>query len=403
LNRQPEVIIAGAGPAGSSAAAIFGEQGKSVLLLDKETFPREKTCGDGMTFKCLPALDRLGLRQAFLEKCQFSAKGYSLWFSNDTELTVRRSIGNSGSLVYILARSDFDDLLLRAALSHPTVKFQAETRVRSLIRDEDGAVKGVTAESGGRVTELFAPLVIDACGANSQLAVQAGAGNLDPTRCALAVRGYYDNVSGLSDTVEFYFPPSLQPGYLWVFPTSATSANVGLGTFMHLIEARRLDLHRMMREFLDVHPVARKKLQNAVLRGPLMGGKIPLAIDHESSRVRSGFIMTGDAGSFVDPITAEGISYAIWSGIFAGEIGSAALARGDCSAASLAPFDARWKEQFAKQFRRASIFDTAMSKEALSASVAKSFEQNEYVNGAAGDLTLQYELVFKMKALMKAL
>ena len=69
--KKYDVIIAGAGPAGSSAAAILGEKGHSVLLIDKENFPRDKTCGDGVTYKAMPALKRLGLDETIKIKQHF--------------------------------------------------------------------------------------------------------------------------------------------------------------------------------------------------------------------------------------------------------------------------------------------------------------------------------------------
>ncbi len=120
-------------------------------------------------------------------------------------------------------------------------------------------------------------------------------------------------------------------GYFWIFPTGPSSANIGCGTFQHLIESQRIDLRQLMQDFFTHHPVAKGKLGRATLSGTLKGGKIPLAIDHNSSRVRSGFMMAGDAASFTDPITAEGISYAMRSGILAAEAGIAALEAHDIS------------------------------------------------------------------------
>lgn len=397
-----DVIIAGAGPAGSSAAAVLGEAGRKVLLLDKSPFPRDKTCGDGMTFKCLAPLRRLGLERAFIEKAQFATKGYSLFFTDDSELTVRRTFDAKGSIVYVLPRYEFDSLVLSAALRQASVEFVHSCKVRELVSEGERVV-GLRAERDGEVATYRAPVVIDATGANSSLAVEVGAGNQDPFKCALAIRGYYRNVAELGDTVEFYFTREILPGYLWIFPTSPTSANVGCGTFQHIIEENRIDLRSVMADLVERHPVAARKLKGAELCGSLKGGKIPLAIDFESSRVRDGFIMIGDAASFTDPITAEGISYAMNSGIMAAEAVLHALELGDSSAAALRPYDEAWKRQFHKQFSRAPVLKTPLPKEAFGQSLARSFSENQGVDAAIGDLALQYELMFKLKALMKAL
>ncbi|MGH7457253.1 MAG: NAD(P)/FAD-dependent oxidoreductase, partial [bacterium] len=96
-----DVIIAGAGPAGSSAAAILGKAGKRVLLIDKGKFPREKTCGDGMTYKCVPLLEKLGLALDFRNQAFFHSAGYSITFSDGSQITVRRKIGDKEAVVYM--------------------------------------------------------------------------------------------------------------------------------------------------------------------------------------------------------------------------------------------------------------------------------------------------------------
>lgn len=80
-----DAIVVGAGPTGSSAAAILGQAMKRVLLIDKTSFPRDKTCGDGVTFKCLASLKRLGVLAEFFEHMTFETRGYSLFFSDHTE------------------------------------------------------------------------------------------------------------------------------------------------------------------------------------------------------------------------------------------------------------------------------------------------------------------------------
>jgi len=400
-----DAIVVGAGPAGSSAAAVLGAAGKRTLLLDRDRFPREKTCGDGITFKCFPALKRLGLLDDFFKAVRVRTRGYSLVFSNGQELAVRQPEGDRAP-VYVLPRYDFDQLILSAALRERQVQLVSEVRAESLQFDADKVV-GVIGSLKGAPFEARAPLVIDACGANTPLAVQVGAGNRDPRRCALAIRGYYQGLKGLSDLIELYFDREILPGYFWIFPTSPTTANIGCGTFQHLVEERKIDLRAVLRRFFEQHPVVREKLSGATLCGELKGGKIPLAlspIDAEgSSRVRDGLILVGDAASFTDPITAEGISYALNSGLLAGEVGSAALDRRDLSAESLSPYDSGWRAEFGRQFARAPVLTTPLSKELFARQLQKSFEGSTSVDAAVGHLDLQYELMVKLKVLLKAL
>jgi geranylgeranyl reductase family protein len=402
LEQRYQAIVVGAGPAGSSAAATLGAAGKRTLLVDRDRFPREKICGDGITFKCLPALERLGVLEAFFRAIKFKTTGYSLWFTDGTELTMRQATRERGAPVWVLPRYDFDQLILDAALRHPSVELREDYKVDGLLFDGESVV-GVRGTHDGKPVVDTAPLVIDACGANSALAVEVGAGNRDPRKCALAIRGYYDNVSGLSDTIELYFDEAILPGYFWVFPTSPSSANVGCGTFQHLVEERKIDLRAVLNGFCESHPIARDKLGRATLCGTLKGGKIPLGLDKAATRVRDGMVMIGDAASFTDPITAEGISYALKSGIMAGEVGAQAIDRGDCRAASLARYDELWQKEFSRQFSRAPVLTTAVPKEVFAGQMLKSFSDNRTIDAMLGNLGLQYELMVKLKVLFKVL
>jgi geranylgeranyl reductase family protein len=391
-----DAIVVGAGPSGSSAAAILGESSKRILLLDKSDFPREKTCGDGVTYKCLEPLARLGIADEFRAKASFLARGYSLWFTDGSELTVRRPAADP-PIAYVLPRYDFDDVLLRGALRHSSVTFEPRTSIKKLLFDGETVV-GIETPAG---TTFRARLVIDATGANSSLAVQVGAGNLDPTRCAIALRGYYSGVQGIGDTIELYFDDDILPGYFWVFPTSANSANVGCGTFQHLLKERKLDLKEVMRRFFERHHAAREKFRHATLEGTLKGGKIPLPIEQERSRVRPGLIMIGDSASFTDPITAEGISFALHSGIMAAETACEALDAGDTSAERLRAYDRRWQARFGKSFGRAPILTSPVAKDTFANNLMTAFHRSPAVDAAIGNLALQYELMCKLKVITK--
>lgn len=397
-----DVIIAGAGPAGSSAAAILGQAGKKVLLVDKKNFPRDKTCGDGLTFKCLPALERLNLLERFWESTQVFARGYSLYFSDNSEITARQPGRNGEAIVFVLPRYRFDEMLFRKAISYPSVHPFTGGKVRRLLM-KGRRVHGIELDDEDKKAEIWAPLLIDATGANSGLAVQAGAGNRNPKSCALALRGYFENVDHLTDAVEFYFDKNLLPGYYWIFPTSPTAANIGCGTFQHILQEQHIDLRQKLRHFFTNHPVASQKLKHARLKGDLKGGKIPLALDYRTTRVRPGFIMTGDAAAFTDPITAEGISYALHSGIIAGETAIEALDQNDFSEQSLKKFDTEWKRIFNERFSHAPLLTEITSQDTFREYLVRSFSKNAHAQKALGNPAMQYELMFKLKSLMKAI
>jgi geranylgeranyl reductase family protein len=396
-----EVIIVGAGPAGSSAAAVLGKAGKRVLLIDKGKFPREKTCGDGLTYKCLPLLEKLGLALNFREQAFFYSKGYSITFSDGAQITVRRPMAEKEAVVYMMPRFDFDNLLFQNARQYENVSVLEEGMVTGII-EEGRRTQGVQVKANSsRAQTLLAPLVIDASGVNSKIAAQFGFAKIDLKNYALTIRGYFDEIEGLGEVVEFIFDKAILPGYFWIFPIGSHSANVGCGTFQHLIVEKEINLRHLLEEFIQQHP-AGKKLKSARLRSPFKGGKIPLGMDF-TSRVRSGIIFCGDAGGFTDPITAEGISFAIESGILAGETAIDALNANKFDENFLQQYDARWQPRFGERFSKANFIQEAMGKQNMLDYFYHSIANHPAFDSAMQNQGSQYEWMFKLKALVKAL
>ena len=391
--KKHDVIIAGAGPAGSAAAAILGEKGHSVLLIDKANFPRDKTCGDGVTYKALPALKRLGLETLVKSSSPFFTNGYTLVFRDNTKLIFEKPVSND-ALAYIISRHEFDNLILEKALSYPSVSFMPQTKVSGLCLNGTKAT-GIKTDDGS----IFeAEIVIDATGVNSIL----GRANKDPKSCALAVRGYYKNVAGLNNTIEVYFSDDVLPGYFWIFPTSPTTANIGGGTFQNIVEDRKINIKSLLYDFVKHHPVASEKLKNAELVGNLEGGKIPLAYgDFKWSRVNQNVLLIGDAGGFVNPITAEGISYALQTGIYAADVASQYLQDNDENLSTLKTFDDLWLNEFSNQYKMGDLYLEGIAPNMIQkyvvGSLLKSLDNLNMQDPAAA-----YEYLVRLKVLTKA-
>lgn len=395
-----EVIIVGGGPAGSSAAIMLGKSGKKVLLIDKGRFPREKTCGDGMTFKCIPTLKKLGVAGDFTAQSTRTC-GYRIVFSDGTEVSVRRRLPEQQAVVYLMPRFVFDNLLLQHAKSFPSVMVGEDTTATRALLDGERVIGVEAAANGKSATRFHAPLVIDASGVDSKIAAQFNGASRDFHEYALTVRGYYDDIDGHDDLVEFIFDQRILPGYFWIFPIGAGAANVGCGTFQHMIVQHDINLRELFMDFVNEHPVGRK-LKTAKLRGPLKGGKIPLGFDG-NSRVRDGIIFCGDAAGFCDPLTAEGISFALESGMMAGEIAAQALVANNFNRDFLSRYDAGWQEAFGDRFTRAEFAQKLVDKSYFINYVIEALSTHPALASAAHDVGAQYQLMFKLKALLKAL
>lgn len=385
-----DVAIVGAGPAGSSAAILLGKKGNTVALFDKKAFPRNKICGDGITYKAKSDLSKLGVLEEIESLDPFKLNGYTLVFSDNS--TLKFESGNKNDFpAYIISRNDFDNILLKKAMEYSSVEFFPNEEIKNVLPENNG----VFSKNNHK---YYSKTIIDSSGYLSVL----GKHNRDNEKNALAVRAYYEGMENLDKTMEIYFTDTVLPGYFWIFPTSKTSANVGCGTFVNIIGERSISLKNLLNDFIKNHPIASKKFKSAKLSGFMEGGKIPLAFgDFNWSRVKKNLICIGDAGGFVNPITAEGISYAIKTGIIAAETISNGLEKNKYSEKDLKQFDALWKKEFTDQFKVGDIYTRSITKELIHNYFISAFDKSLDSKDLNNPSKI-YEYLVKLKIISKS-
>ncbi|MCP4134639.1 MAG: geranylgeranyl reductase family protein [bacterium] len=307
-----DVIIVGAGPAGCSAAYFLSTQGYSVLLLDKASFPRDKICGDGIGSHSLSLLEKIGA----LEKIE-SIKPHKTSFVSvsapNSQIMKGKipSVNGLRDFGYIIPRMKFDFLLFDYIRSSTETTVLENFSVTDLLYDGEHAC-GVRGLYNNSTEELTAKCIIGADGANSIVARKLSLYNGAPKHRAIAVRAYFENVEGLDDSFGIHYDEAVVPGYGWIFPTGESSANVGVGIFNKHKDSKRVK--ELFEIFIEKNKFAQAKLKNAVMveksfKGfPLTCGSFP------SKRNAANVLLIGDAGSFIDPLTGEGIYYALKSG-----------------------------------------------------------------------------------------
>jgi geranylgeranyl reductase family protein len=302
-----DVAVIGAGPAGSAAAYFLARGGLRVALVDKFDFPRDKTCGDGLTPRALEALDTLGILPT-IEKSAYCCT--ALTVRNSDEVTFRVELSGPNDpprRILILPRLSLDEILLQHAIQ-AGAHFIPDTKVENIVQ-QNGLV-GLSMESGQSLDCIFAVI---ATGANTGLLRKTGLLKEAPPS-NLAARAYFENVEGLDHTIMLFFDGVERPGYGWVFPTGPGTANVGCGVFFD----SRTPQTTHLRNLIQSHPHLQRILRDARQIGPIRGH--PLRTDF--SRFMSGqgrVLIAGEAVGLVHPITGEGIDYALESGQFAAE------------------------------------------------------------------------------------
>lgn len=303
-----DVAIIGAGPAGSTAAYSLAKGDLHVGLLDKVDFPRDKTCGDGLTPRALKVLEQMGVLQAVAESA-YAVDSITMRFSEavtyDLSLSGLRKLPHS---ILIHPRLSLDDLLRRHAVQ-VGVEFIPNAKANHVTRHADGTVY---IHLDGR-EPITCRLAIIGTGANTKLLQKVGLLRQAPP-INLAARCYFENVDGLAKSIILFFDGVEMPGYGWVFPTSKNSANVGCGVFFDSKIPQSIQLRRL----IETHPYLKHILRNAHQVGPIKG--FSLRTDFSPMQCGNDFMLVvGESAGLVNPVTGEGIDYALESARLAAE------------------------------------------------------------------------------------
>lgn len=312
---RADVVVVGAGPAGSAAALVLARGGADVVLVDRARFPREKVCGDALIPDALAGLRRLGL----LDRVRTAG----------CSLAGARVVAPGGTVVDLsvevmtLPRRRLDHILADAAQSAGARFLEGVTVEGPVWRER--RVAGVVGHCTGRAesVEIRAPLVILATGAAARV--------LDAFRVlrrsrphAIALRGYFRAPAAEPDRVLFSYERAFLPGYAWVFPLGGGVFNVGVIRFLRRNGSHGFSLQRDLQGFLGHSPVGRRVMAGAEALGVPRGA--PLRTGLRGSRAwRPGLLLAGEALGTTYAATGEGIGKAMETGCDAAEVALEAL------------------------------------------------------------------------------
>lgn len=344
ISSQP--IILGAGPGGCAAALKLAQSGIACTLLDKATFPRDKVCGDAISGKALTILRRIdpAIAQRLEEKTDLHTRIWGIRFVAPngiaTDVPFRKNYDPASDPVQGLVsrRMDFDNFLVEEVKKQPLIQLVEDCQVDEIVKTATGF--GLSANGGAGQWET--PLLIVANGANSQFARHYAGLSKDPAHYAAAVRAYYKNVKSLHPDgfIELHFLKSITPGYFWIFPLPNGHANVGLGMRSDFVSKKRYNLKKEMASLLATHPELKQRFAEAEQLTPIRGYPLPLG-SKKLPLSGDNYMLVGDAGHLIDPLSGEGIGNAIYSGFIAAEQAVKCLEEQNFSAEFLKPYDAR--------------------------------------------------------------
>jgi geranylgeranyl reductase family protein len=328
-----DVIVVGAGPAGSTAAYHLAQAGLSVLLLEKTTFPREKVCGDGLTPRAVRSLVAMGIDTSPAQPGEpgwLHNRGLRVYGGGRMVELDWPELASYPDYGLVRSRYDFDDLLARQA-QRVGAKLLEQCAVDGPVTDRTGRVVGVTARLGpDRIPVTFrAPVVVAADGVSGRLALALGIGRRENRPMGVAVRRYYTSPRHQDDYLESWLElregDRLLPGYGWIFGMGDGTCNVGLGVLNSSSAFRSTNYRDMLTRWMANTP-AEWEFREETATGPIRGAGLPMAFNRTPHYSR-GLLLVGDTGGMVNPFNGEGIAYAMESAQMAAEQVAQALSR----------------------------------------------------------------------------
>jgi geranylgeranyl reductase family protein len=334
-----DVVIVGAGPAGSTAAKILAEHNISVLLIEKDTFPRDKPCGGGIPFRAFhtyPYIDTPSIVEAYI----YGGSAFSP--SNTHEIKIRKDT----PLIATTLRKIFDHELVKIAQQKGAHLKEGTTVTTITIRDKNATV---TLEDN---TQITTNIIIGADGVHRIIAKQSGLRKKE-TRMGICILQEFPLDK---PTLDHYFTPKRyciihsrfrnMPGYGWVFPKKQ-HLNIGMGCIGLLEEQtnHKMNLKNLYKEyitFLQKNNYIPPDLPTL----PIIGAALPI---HPLPKTYSNrILLVGDAAGFINPLTGEGIYYAMRSGHIAGDLLVQAIQQNKTDELFLSNYQKIWRKDFGK-------------------------------------------------------
>lgn len=355
MERERDVIISGAGPAGATTAILLAQKGYDVLLFDRQSFPRDKVCGDAVPAGAVSLLRRLGMgnkiETAEAEGKFYPLQGLRIVSPRGYEMKAEFGDHEDGSRSYVAPRMHFD-----ATIQAHAVDSGAEFRIGQVKEPllENGRVVGATVQENGTTHNIRAKVVVGADGVTSPItrSLRAQTNQHGDLHRAVALRAYIDDIEEYPGEVEFYLYKNILPGYAWIFPVGQNCANIGLGMRLDHFRQRQQKLKDMLQDFLEM-PVIKERLKRGGQVRDVATWQLNFGSQKNLRHVYDGAILVGDAAGFINPLTGGGIHNALMSAEAAAETIHEALQLNDPSLSRMKIYEQRVHDAMWDSMKRA--------------------------------------------------
>ena len=345
-----DVVIVGGGPAGSSCAIHLAKSGYQVAVVDKDIFPRDKICGDGLTTYVLYELNQLGadIKNDFINRDFYNpSKGLRIFSPGGYEVFVYDIVKNqyNNNLFFICRRKDFDYFLWDRLGKFDNISTFESYKVID-VKTTNREVK----VSSGK-DSITAKVLVGADGANSIVKRKIFNTGHDWHSTMLTAQAYYKNLNLINkDVIEAHMIKDLLPGGFWIFPMQNNVANVGFGMMLEDYHKNNMNLKKLFSEIIFNNPILNKKFEKSEIFSNINIRILPL-VNKLKNISADRVLLTGDAIPVVHRITGEGIGEAMNSGRIAAKVIDRCLIHDNFSREYMGSYDLDIRKKFGKMVK----------------------------------------------------
>ena len=358
-----DVLVIGGGPAGAAAGYWLARQGHAVTVVERKTFPREKTCGDGLTPRAVHQLDEMGLREQLLPYHRYHGlRATGMGRELELEWPSHPVFPNYG---YVVRRRELDQMVAANAEAAGATFLTGHEAVQPII--DRGFVRGATVQSeDGVVRDLKARYVVVADGANSRFGRALGTFRTRDWPYGTAIRTYWPSARHADPWIESALDVkdrngNPMPGYGWIFPVGDGTVNIGVGLLSTFRDFKSVNTTHLLDAY--AHQVAERwEIDPTQPECKATSGRIPMG-GSVGPKAGPSYLVVGDAAGSVNPFNGEGIDYAYETARMAAEVLHEALANGDPTA--LQRYPSLLDDEYGEYFKVARLFARVIGRPAL--------------------------------------
>ncbi len=358
-----DVLVIGGGPAGAAAAYWLARHGHGVTIVERKTFPREKTCGDGLTPRAVHQLDEMGLSEQLTKYHRYNGlRATGMGRELELEWPSHPVYPQHG---YVVRRRELDQMVAENAVQAGATLLLGHEAVQPIV--ERGFVRGATVQTySGETKDIYAKYVVVADGANSRFGRALGTFRTREWPYGTAIRTYWQTPRHAEPWIESALDVkdrngNPMPGYGWIFPVGDGTVNIGVGLLSTFRDFKSVNTTHLLDAY--AHQVAERwEIDPGNPECKATSGRIPMG-GSVGPKAGPSYLVVGDASGSVNPFNGEGIDYAYETARMAAQVLHDALVTGDPTL--LQGYTKMLDDEYGDYFKVARLFARVIGKPVL--------------------------------------